>query len=108
MGMAIGRVRDKGFRVTKHKAPVKPSRRKGVQHKHVKFVRDLVRDIAGFAPYEKRCLELLKVSKDKRCLKFAKKRLGAHIRGKRKREEMQAYCRLKGKLPAPKFRGTFS
>ena len=31
--MAIGRVRDKGFRVTKHKAPVKPSRRKGVQHK---------------------------------------------------------------------------
>merc|ERR1712243_479210 len=67
--MAIGRVRDKGFRVTKHKAPVKPSRRKGVQHKHVKFVRDLVRDIAGFAPYEKRCLELLKVSKDKRSQK---------------------------------------
>merc|ERR1712243_323719 len=82
--MAIGRVRDKGFRVTKHKAPVKPSRRKGVQHKHVKFVREMVREIAGFAPYEKRCLELLKVSKDKRCLKFAKKRLGAHIRGKRK------------------------
>merc|ERR1711911_580301 len=71
--MAIGRVRDKGFRVTKHKAPVKPSRRKGVQHKHVKFVREMVREIAGFAPYEKRCLELLKVSKDKRCLKFAKK-----------------------------------
>merc|ERR1712243_108621 len=61
--MAIGRVRDKGFRVTKHKAPVKPSRRKGVQHKHVKFVREMVREIAGFAPYEKRCLELLKVSK---------------------------------------------
>merc|ERR1711915_94128 len=64
--MAIGRVRDKGFRVTKHKAPVKPSRRKGIQHKHVKFVREMVREIAGFAPYEKRCLELLKVSKDKR------------------------------------------
>ena len=45
--MAIGRVRDKGFRVTKHKAPVKPSRRKGVQHKHVKFVREMVREIAG-------------------------------------------------------------
>merc|ERR1712126_188277 len=100
--MAIGRVRDKGFRVTKHKAPVKPSRRKGVQHKHVKFVRDLVREIAGFAPYEKRCLELLKVSKDKRCLKFAKKRLGAHIRGKRKREEMQSVLQAQRKAASAK------
>merc|ERR1712228_82568 len=95
--MAIGRVRDKGFRVTKHKAPVKPSRRKGVQHKQVKSIRELVREIAGFAPYEKRCLELLKVSKDKRCLKFAKKRLGAHIRGKRKREEMQGVLQAQRK-----------
>merc|ERR1712136_515919 len=83
--MAIGRVRDKGFRVTKHKAPVKPSRRKGVQHKHVKFVREMVREIAGFAPYEKRCLE------------FAKKRLGAHVRGKRKREEMQGVLQAQRK-----------
>merc|ERR1712126_265108 len=100
--MAIGRVRDKGFRVTKHKAPVKPSRRKGVQHKHVKFVREMVREIAGFAPYEKRCLELLKVSKDKRCLKFAKKRLGAHIRGKRKREEMQGVLQAQRKAASAK------
>merc|ERR1712243_38080 len=100
--MAIGRVRDKGFRVTKHKAPVKPSRRKGVQHKHVKFVREMVREIAGFAPYEKRCLELLKVSKDKRCLKFAKKRLGAHVRGKRKREEMQAVLQAQRKAASAK------
>merc|ERR1712189_43003 len=94
--------RDKGFRVTKHKAPVKPSRRKGIQHKHVKFVREMVREIAGFAPYEKRCLELLKVSKDKRCLKFAKKRLGAHIRGKRKREEMQSVLQAQRKAASAK------
>merc|ERR1711929_29736 len=99
---AIGRVRDKGFRVTKHKAPVKPSRRKGVQHKPVKFVREMVREIAGFAPYEKRCLELLKVSKDKRCLKFAKKRLGAHVRGKRKREEMQGVPQAQRKAASAK------
>merc|ERR1712243_296512 len=91
--MAIGRVRDKGFRVTKHKAPVEPSRRKGVQHKHVKFVRDLVREVAGFAPYEKRCLELLKV---------AKKRLGAHVRGKRKREEMQGVLQAQRKAASAK------
>ena len=35
-----------------------------------------------------RAMELLKISKDKRCLKFLKKRIGSHIRAKRKREEM--------------------
>ncbi len=54
-----------------------------------KFIRDLVRDITGFAPYERRIQELLRISKDKRALKFSKKRLGTHVRAKRKREEMQ-------------------
>merc|ERR1712212_897740 len=52
------------------------------------FMRDLMRDVTGFAPYEKRCMELLKLNKDMRALKFCKKRLGTHTRGKRKREEM--------------------
>ncbi|CAH3034422.1 unnamed protein product [Pocillopora meandrina] len=34
-------------------------------------------------------MELLRIGKDKRALKFVKKRLGTHTRGKRKREEMQ-------------------
>merc|ERR1719330_1111217 len=63
---------------------------KGEATKHARFVRELVREITGFAPYERRVQELLKISKDKRALKFCKKRLGTHIRGKRKREEMQA------------------
>ena len=45
--------------------------------------------LRSFAPYEKRCIELLKIGKDKRCLKYCKKRLGTHRRGKTKREEMQ-------------------
>lgn len=44
-------------------------------YKRTKFVRDLVRDISGFAPYERRLLELLKISRDKRALKFAKARV---------------------------------
>merc|ERR1711973_748121 len=52
------------------------------------FMRDLMRDVTGFAPYEKRCMELLKLNKDKRALKFKKRRLGTHTRGKRKREEI--------------------
>lgn len=59
-----------------------------IQTRHTKFQRDLVREVVGHAPYEKRTMELLKVSKDKRALKFLKRRLGTHIRAKRKREEL--------------------
>lgn len=47
-----------------------------------------MREIAGFAPFERRAMELLRVSKDKRALKFLKKRLGTHVRGKKKRDEL--------------------
>ncbi|PVD20053.1 hypothetical protein C0Q70_20547 [Pomacea canaliculata] len=80
----------KGHKVTRlaNGRKDRPTRRKGTISKHARFVRDLVREIAGFAPYERRCQELLRISKDKRALKFCKKRLGSHIRAKRKREEM--------------------
>jgi hypothetical protein len=41
----------------------------------VKAVRDLIREVAGLAPYERRVIELLKVGKDKRALKVAKKKV---------------------------------
>ncbi|XP_033099861.1 60S ribosomal protein L36-like [Anneissia japonica] len=76
-----------------HKTTKNVNSRKGVKkgnpRKHVKFVRDLIREVVGFAPYEKRCMELLRISKDKRALKFCKKRLGSLVRGRRKREEIQ-------------------
>ncbi|CAH1266602.1 RPL36 [Branchiostoma lanceolatum] len=80
---------NKGHKITKNVQKPRPSRRKGKLTKHVKFVRDLVREVTGFAPYERRTMELLKVSKDKRALKFLKKRIGTLQRAKRKREEMQ-------------------
>merc|ERR1712221_52916 len=78
----------KGRKVTKQTLKPKAARRKGHLNKRVKFIRDVVQEVCGFAPYEKRCMELLKVNKDKRALKFCKKRLGTHTRGKRKREEI--------------------
>ncbi|ESO89612.1 hypothetical protein LOTGIDRAFT_192827 [Lottia gigantea] len=88
--MAVGI--KKGHKVTKIENPKKnkANRMKGRNTKKNKFVRDLVREIVGLSPYEKRCQELLRVSREKRALKFCKKRLGAHTRGKKKREEMQA------------------
>jgi len=38
-------------------------------------VHDIIREVCGHAPYEKRAMELLRVSKDKRALKFLKKRV---------------------------------
>ncbi|PKA51937.1 60S ribosomal protein L36-2 [Apostasia shenzhenica] len=91
---------NKGHVVTKRELPPRPSSRKGVRalnlflcqsmktSKRVHFVRNLIREVAGFAPYEKRITELLKVGKDKRALKVAKRKLGTHKRAKKKREEM--------------------
>ncbi|XP_032753803.1 60S ribosomal protein L36-like [Rattus rattus] len=84
--MAVGL--NKGHKVTKNVSKPRHSRRRGRLTKHTKFVRDMIREVCGFAPYEWRAMELLQVSKDKRALKFIKKRVGTHIRAKRKREEL--------------------
>ncbi|KAJ2961393.1 hypothetical protein NQZ79_g3408 [Umbelopsis isabellina] len=59
-----------------------------VQSKRTQFVRELVREVAGFAPYERRIMELIKNSKDKRAKKLCKKRLGTFVRAKAKVEEL--------------------
>jgi hypothetical protein len=43
----------------------------------VAFVREIIREVAGYSPYEKRTMELLKVGKEKRALKVLKNKLGA-------------------------------
>ncbi|KRY08680.1 60S ribosomal protein L36 [Trichinella patagoniensis] len=80
---------NKGHKVTPYKKRIKPSSRKGKLHKKVKFVRDLIREVCGFAPYERRAMELLRISKDKKALKYLKRRIGSHRRAKSKRDEMQ-------------------
>merc|ERR1712203_1307348 len=81
---------EKGHKTTPNNLKPKPSNAKGKLTKHNKFVRDLIREVAGFAPYKRRAQELLRIGKEKRCLKFLKKRIGSHDLAKRKREEMQA------------------
>jgi len=50
----------------------------------------VIREVAGFSAYERRVLELLRNSKDKRARKLTKKRLGTLLRSKRKLEELSA------------------
>ena len=88
-GMAAGL--NKGFIVTRRALKQKPSHRRGRKSERVALVREVVREVVGFAPYERRMIELIKIgsaSTFKRSLKLAKRRLGTHRRGKKKRDEM--------------------
>lgn len=93
-GLSVGL--NKGHVVTK-RTPLqkRSSYTKGKVTGRTEVMREVMREVVGFAPYERRIIELLRIGKDKRALKFAKKRLGTHIRAKRKREEMGEALRNK-------------
>ncbi|KAI8872262.1 ribosomal protein L36e [Ramicandelaber brevisporus] len=85
-GLAVGN--NRGHITTRRQLKQRPSTTKGRQTARNKLVHDLIREVAGFAPYERRVMELLKNSKDKRARKLAKKRLGTFVRAKNKVEEL--------------------
>jgi len=61
LGIRIGL--NKGYETTPIPKKVKPSHLKGRLSKKTQFVRSVVREVVGFAPYERRVLELLRNSK---------------------------------------------
>ncbi|KAG7007148.1 hypothetical protein G7Y79_00011g030460 [Physcia stellaris] len=76
-------------KVTPREFKPRISRTKGHLSKRTQFVREIVKEVSGLAPYERRVIELLRNSKDKRARKLAKKRLGTFGRAKRKVDELQ-------------------
>ena len=75
-GIAIGL--NKGYPVEKRTRAVRPSNKKGTISKRTKMVRDLVSEVVGLSPYEKRLMDMLKTggtSSEKRMYKFAKRRV---------------------------------
>ena len=51
-------------------------------------MRKLIREVEGFAPYNKQITELIKVGKDKCSFEVEKKKMGIHKSAKKKRDEM--------------------
>nr|QLA09636.1 60S large subunit ribosomal protein eL36 [Euglena gracilis]6ZJ3_Lx Chain Lx, Ribosomal protein eL36 [Euglena gracilis] len=70
--------------------------------KKLRAVRDLVQEVVGFSPYERRMIELLKVGREKRALRFAKRRLGTHRQAKKKRDIMTEVLRKMRAAAHPK------
>lgn len=69
----------KGHPTTPIESTVKPSHRKGIKSAKTSFVRSIVSEVAGVAPYERRVMELLRNSKDKRARKLTKKRVSTQL-----------------------------
>lgn len=79
--------------MTKMERASRPGRRKGAISQRVRLVRSVVREVAGFAPYEKRIIEILRGgggNPTKRAARFAKNRLGSGQRAKKKCAELSA------------------
>lgn len=79
---------NKGHKVESKEVAPKISKRKGALSQRTKFVRSIVSEVSGLAPYERRLIELIRNAGEKRAKKLAKKRLGTHKRALRKVEEM--------------------
>lgn len=77
---------NKGFIVTKPKVntrKLKPSYKKGKLGKRVALVREVIREVVGLAPYERKMMEMIRTGvaiKEKKAVRLARKRLGTHSR----------------------------
>merc|ERR1711974_318391 len=92
-GLSIGL--NKGFATTKITRR-RPSQRRSGMNARIENIVKTVKTVAGFAPYEKRSIEMYKVGNtklDKRANRFLKKRLGSLRRSKKKSEDLQLYVK---------------
>merc|ERR1712093_796466 len=92
-GLSLGL--NKGFVTTKITRR-RPSQRRSGMNARVENIVKTVKTVAGFAPYEKRSIEMYKVGNtklDKRANRFLKKRLGSLRRSKKKSEDLQLYVK---------------
>ena len=92
-GTGCSRGLNKGFTTTKRAQAKNPAKRLSVPKAKLAAVKEVVLETMGLSPYERRIVELLKVQREKRALRFTKRRLGTFVRGKKKRELMSSLIR---------------
>merc|ERR1711977_599878 len=93
-GLCLGL--NKGFVVSKNVRKVKPSQRRKGMNSRIENITKVIKSVAGFAPYEKRAIEMYKVGNtklDKRANRFLRKRLGSIKRSKNKSEDLQLFVK---------------
>jgi large subunit ribosomal protein L36e len=94
---------NKGFVVTKPKTNTrkqKPSYKKGALGKRVTLVREVIREVVGLAPYERKMIEMIRTGvaiKEKKAVKLARRRLGTQRRAQHKRDEINDIIRAQKK-----------
>jgi large subunit ribosomal protein L36e len=94
---------NKGFVVTKPKVntrKLKPSYKKGKLGKRVQLIREVIREVVGLAPYERKMIEMIRTGvaiKEKKAVKLARRRLGTQKRAQNKRDEINEIIRTQKK-----------
>ena len=97
-GLFVGK--NKGHTVTlpaKQAWKTRPVTKKGKLSKRCKAVREVVHEIAGFSPLEKKMLELIRTgvaAKEKKAVKTARAKLGTHRRAQLKRNALVTFVQM--------------
>ncbi|XP_058157348.1 large ribosomal subunit protein eL36-like [Dasypus novemcinctus] len=89
---------EKCSKVTKNLNKSRHSHHRRCLTKHTKFLWNRI----CVCDFERHAMELLKVLKDKWALKFIKRRVGSHIRVKRKRDELSKVLAARRKAASKK------
>lgn len=103
-GIAIGI--NKGHKVTPRQPAARISATKGHASTRTTFVREIIHEVAGLAPYERRIIELIRNSQEKRARKLAKKKVSTRTRPSRCRtvmltnSQLGSFGRAKAKVEA--------
>merc|ERR1719478_1726703 len=72
----------------------RPALRRGYKSKRASFVREVIHEVAGHSPLEKRMLEMIRTgvaSKEKRAGKLARAKLGTHRRAMHMKKNLDDY-----------------
>ena len=88
---------NRGFQTTKRQRKVMSNARLALPHKRQRAVKAIIADVVGLTPMDRRLVEMLRVGKEKRALKLAKKRLGNFTFAKKRRARMEDYIRMSAK-----------